>query len=130
MQIIGFPKAAICFTNEQYKMIDYVITNYDKFEFLRKKLQTIRDIEHLYRKIIFNKISPFDLYSFNKNLTTISIQGMTCGHCTNSVKQTIESVGGKKVEVNLDQSNAYFDCDVNIIELKEKIESLGYKVES
>ena len=52
-------------------MIEYVITNYDKFEFLRKKLQTIRDIEHLYRKIIFNKISPTDLYSFNQNLNTI-----------------------------------------------------------
>jgi len=59
------------YLNEQYKMIDYVITNYDKFEFLRKKLQTIRDIEHLYRKIIFNKISPTDLYSFNQNLNTI-----------------------------------------------------------
>lgn len=77
-------------------------------------------------------LSPYypSKLSDNQSLTTISIQGMTCGHCTNSVKQTIESVGGKKVEVNLDQSNAYFDGDVNIIELKEKIESLGYKVEN
>ena len=65
------PVTDVKYLKEQYKMIDYVKNNYEKFEFLRKKFQTIKDIEHLYRKIIFNKITPIDLYNFNLNLITI-----------------------------------------------------------
>ena len=65
------PVTDIKYLREQYKIVDYVKTNYDKFEFLRKKFKTIKDIEHLYRKIIFNKISPNALFHFNQNLHTI-----------------------------------------------------------
>ena len=65
------PVVNIEYLNEQYKIIDYIKTNYNQIEFLRKKFQTIKDIEHLYRKIVFNKITPNDLYSFNQNLHTI-----------------------------------------------------------
>ena len=65
------PVTDIKYLRKQYKIVDYVKTNYDKFEFLRKKFKTIKDIEHLYRKIIFNKISPNALFHFNQNLHTI-----------------------------------------------------------
>lgn len=69
--IILHPVNDIPYLKRQYKIVDYVMSNYEKFEFMRKKLKTIRDFEHLYRKIIFNKISPSDLWSFNQNLYTI-----------------------------------------------------------
>ena len=65
------PVTDIKYLNKEYDIIDYVKHNYDKFEFLRQKFKTIKDIEHLYRKIIFNKITPYDLYIFNQNLHTI-----------------------------------------------------------
>jgi len=65
------PVTNIEYLNEQYSMIEYLIGNWDKFSFLRKAFQSITDIEHLYRKIVFNKISPNDLYKFNNNLRCI-----------------------------------------------------------
>ena len=65
------PVTDISYLNEQYNMIEYLIENWDKYEFLRKSFQNIKDIEHLYRKIIFNKVSPNDFYNFNNNLHTI-----------------------------------------------------------
>lgn len=65
------PVTNVSYLNGQYDMIEYLIDNWDKYEFLRKKFQNIKDIEHLYRKIIFNKISPNDLFNFNQNLHTI-----------------------------------------------------------
>ena len=65
------PVTDINYLNTQYDMIDHMITNYDKFVFLRKEFISIRDIEHLYRKIIFNKITPYDFYQFVENLHSI-----------------------------------------------------------
>ena len=65
------PVTNVAYLNEQYNMIDYLIKNWEKYEFLRKSFKAITDIEHLYRKIIFNKISPIDLYNFNNNLHCI-----------------------------------------------------------
>ena len=65
------PVTDILYLNEQYNMIEYLIENWEKYQFLRKSFQAITDIEHLYRKIIFNKISPNDLFNFNNNLHCI-----------------------------------------------------------
>jgi len=65
------PVTDVKYLNEQYKMIEYLINNWDKYKFLRTAFQNIKDIEHLYRKIIFNKITPHDFYNFNKNLHSI-----------------------------------------------------------
>ena len=65
------PVTNIPYLNEQYNMIEYLIKNWDKYEFLRKSFKSITDIEHLYRKIIHNKISPNDLFNFNNNLHCI-----------------------------------------------------------
>ena len=69
--IILHPTTNIEYLNREYDTIDYIIENNDTFMPIRKRLQTIKDIEFLYRKIIFNKISPIDLFSFRNNLHTI-----------------------------------------------------------
>ena len=65
------PVTDTSYLNEQYDMIEYLIQNWEKYEFLRKSFRSITDIEHLYRKIIHNKVSPNDLFNFNKNLHCI-----------------------------------------------------------
>ena len=65
------PVTNIQYLNEQYDMIEYLIENWEKYEFLRNSFKSITDIEHLYRKIIHNKITPLDLCNFNNNLQCI-----------------------------------------------------------
>ena len=65
------PVTDIKYLNTQYNMIDHFINNFDKYQSLRKTFISIKDIEHLYRKIIFNKVSPYDFYLFVQNLHTI-----------------------------------------------------------
>ena len=86
------PVTDVSYLNEQYNMIEYLIENWDKYEFLRKSFQAITDIEHLYRKIIFNKISPNDLYNFNNNL-----------HCIQDIHQILkqDKVMMKYIENNI-----------------------------
>jgi DNA mismatch repair protein MutS len=86
------PVTDISYLNEQYNMIEYLIENWNKYEFLRKSFQAITDIEHLYRKIIFNKISPNDLYNFNTNL-----------HCIQDIHQILkqDKIMMKYIENNI-----------------------------
>ncbi len=65
------PVTDVEYLNEQYSMIEHIINNWEKFTKYRNMLKTIKDIEHLYRKIIFNKITPYNLATFNANLHTI-----------------------------------------------------------
>ena len=65
------PVTDIKYLNTQYNIIGHILENYDMFIKLRKKFISIKDIEHLYRKIIFNKVSPFDLSQFIDNLHCI-----------------------------------------------------------
>ena len=65
------PVTDIKYLNTQYDMVDHVLNNYDDFIKLRKMFVSIKDIEHLYRKIIFNKVTPFDLSQFMDNLELI-----------------------------------------------------------
>jgi len=65
------PVTDIKYLNTQYDIIGHILENYEMFIKLRKKFINIKDIEHLYRKIIFNKVSPFDLSQFIDNLHCI-----------------------------------------------------------
>ena len=59
------------YLNTQYEIVDHVLNNYNDFINLRKLFISIKDIEHLYRKIIFNKVTPLDLSQFINNLELI-----------------------------------------------------------
>lgn len=61
---------------------------------------------------------------------TLKVQGMSCGHCVNSVEGAVKNIGaaaqvdlaGKSVTVNYDESK------VSLESIKEAIEDQGYDV--
>uniref|UniRef100_A0A6C0KDJ5 DNA mismatch repair proteins mutS family domain-containing protein n=1 Tax=viral metagenome TaxID=1070528 RepID=A0A6C0KDJ5_9ZZZZ len=65
------PVTDVEYLQEQYDIMEYFIDNWDDYSFLRKKLSKIKDIEYLYRKIIFQKVEPIELYQFFNNLNSI-----------------------------------------------------------
>ncbi len=65
------PVTDVEYLQEQYDIMEYFIDNWDEYSFLRKKLSKIKDIEYLYRKIIFQKVEPIELYQFFNNLNSI-----------------------------------------------------------
>ena len=65
------PVTNIEYLQEQYDIIEHFIDNWDDYSYLRKKLGKIKDIEYLYRKIIFQKVEPNELYQFYNNLNSI-----------------------------------------------------------
>jgi copper chaperone len=60
----------------------------------------------------------------------ILIEGMSCGHCVNHVKEALTELGGKAVDVNLDRklATAEFGDDVTDEKIKLAIEDAGYDV--
>ena len=65
------PVTDVDYLQEQYDIMEHFIDNWDDYSYLRKKLGKIKDIEYLYRKIIFQKVEPNELYQFYNNLNSI-----------------------------------------------------------
>ena len=61
---------------------------------------------------------------------TISIEGMSCGHCVSAVTDALNKLEGvKSVEVNLENKNAVIEVDnVKDEDIKEAIENIGFDV--
>lgn len=63
---------------------------------------------------------------------TFNVEGMSCMHCVNAVKNSVGSLPGiGKVDVDLEGKKVavVFDADkINIEEIKDKIEEAGYEV--
>lgn len=61
---------------------------------------------------------------------TITVKGMTCGGCVNSVTKALKSVEGvQEANVDLQGQNAtvqFDDSKTNVEVLKEAIENAGY----
>lgn len=65
-------------------------------------------------------------------MTTIKIQGMSCGHCVKAVTNALSGVDGvTNVKVSLEKNEAVFDSskDVDMEEIKKAVEEQGYKVD-
>ena len=63
--------------------------------------------------------------------TTVRIEGMSCGHCVNHVKEALGEIDNvQNVEVNLENKIALFESNIKIDEEKIKfaIEDAGYEV--
>ncbi len=61
----------------------------------------------------------------------IVIEGMTCGHCVNHVKEALSELEGVTgVDVNLDTKTAVLEAtgDVNDEDIEFTIDEVGYKV--
>lgn len=59
----------------------------------------------------------------------ITIEGMSCNHCVNHVKEALEELSGvTKVEVILGERCAYVEGTASKEEVREAIEEVGYDV--
>jgi copper ion binding protein len=61
---------------------------------------------------------------------TISIEGMTCGHCAARVTKALQAVNGVKgVDVSLERKNAVLEGDGLVdADIRAAIEDAGYQV--
>lgn len=65
---------------------------------------------------------------------TISVQGMSCGHCKASVEGALKKLDGvSAAEVHLEEGNVdvtFDETKVTVDAMKEAIEEQGYDVEA
>jgi len=63
---------------------------------------------------------------------TLSVKGMSCGHCVKSVEGSVGELNGvQHVEVNLNEAKVTVEFDQNKVSLesiKEAIDDQGYEV--
>jgi copper chaperone len=61
---------------------------------------------------------------------TLKVEGMSCGHCVNSVEGAVKSLGASgKVDLNAGAVTVEFDeSKVSLDAIKEAIEEQGYDV--
>lgn len=63
---------------------------------------------------------------------TLNVQGMSCGHCVNSIQQNVGQINGvQSVKVNLEEGkvDVTFNSDaVSLKDIKDVIEDQGYDV--
>jgi len=84
--------------------------------------------------IIFNsyriKFLSKSVVTSSNNKTTINVSGMTCSHCTESVKNTLLKLEGiKDVQVDLDSGKVYIDSDnIDFVLIKKNIKELGFDI--
>ena len=58
----------------------------------------------------------------------IKISGMTCNHCTETIEKGIRSMGVSDINVDLDSSIATLRTTIDVNKIKDKIISLGFKI--
>ncbi len=65
---------------------------------------------------------------------TFIVKGMSCGHCSSSVKGALEGIGGvSNATVDLDTGKVdvvYMEGETSIAEMVEAVEDQGYDVEA
>lgn len=60
-------------------------------------------------------------------MTTITVEGMTCGHCEQTVEEALQDVSGvTDVNVNREKEQASVDGDADATALVEAVEEVGY----
>lgn len=58
----------------------------------------------------------------------ISIEGMSCSHCINNVKEALEDINVKVLEVNLNGKYALIDTNIENEIIIDAISEAGYDV--
>ncbi|WP_068620278.1 copper ion binding protein [Paenibacillus tuaregi] len=64
------------------------------------------------------------------NKVTLQVEGMSCGHCVNSVEKALREAGASG-KVNLAAKSVeveYNEAEISLETLKEAIEDQGYEV--
>ncbi|SFG96343.1 Copper chaperone CopZ [Halopelagius inordinatus] len=58
---------------------------------------------------------------------TITVEGMTCGHCEQTVEEALQEVSGvTDATADRETEQASVDGDVNVTELVQAVEDAGY----
>jgi len=65
---ISKPSTNISYLNNEYNKIQYILDNFNRYEFIRGEFYNMKDIESLYRKIALNKATPYDIYLLKNTL--------------------------------------------------------------
>lgn len=65
------PTTDVKYLNSEYNITEHFVNNWESYSYLRTTLKKIKDIEYLYRKIVFKKIYPNELSEFYKNIIVI-----------------------------------------------------------
>ena len=65
------PTTDIDYLQKEYKIVDYVKTNFEVLSPIQKKLSQICDFERLFRKMVLKRVTPGELVQFFKNLKVI-----------------------------------------------------------
>lgn len=58
----------------------------------------------------------------------INIEGMSCNHCVNHVKEALEDININVLEVNLDEKYALVNTTIENETIIEAIDEAGYTV--
>lgn len=62
-------------------------------------------------------------------MTTIKIKGMSCQHCVESTRKSLEGIPGiSNVQIDLAKNEATFDGKVDIQSVKEAITKIGFEL--
>lgn len=115
-----------------------IIHNHDSHNhgdmFLNEELKIIIGIVFLIMIVlsIYRKYSP-KLFATKKvilsNETRVIIEGMTCNHCVETVKNTAEKIKGvDEIDIKLEENSAYIKGNFDFDDFKKQIENVGYKV--
>lgn len=82
----------------------------------------------IYRKKIAPRLNR-KVLEMENNVTKVAIDGMTCNHCVQNVHNAITKVDGvENVEVSLADKSAIVKGPVDLKQLQNAIEAVGYKV--
>lgn len=86
--------------------------------------ETVHDLGYNYKGIIHKSFKNLNMKNYK-----ISINGMTCNHCTMNVEKTLKQLNGiKEVKANLSDNSANIEGEnINFEEIKKAIESIGYE---
>lgn len=58
----------------------------------------------------------------------LNVEGMTCSHCENRVKNAVLELGAKTVSVSLADKTVTVESDLTAAAIKAAIEDAGYDV--
>lgn len=59
--------------------------------------------------------------------TTLAVEGMTCGHCEQTVEEALEDIAGvRDAEADRDAKQVTVDGDADLEELVAAVEDAGY----
>jgi len=112
------------YLSQEYDIIEYILNNYESLEIIRKKLNTIKDIEKLERKLILNKINPYEIVEIYSNTNTlIEIMKVIKNHyiLNNYINENNDFIETSETLTKFIEKYIDIPLAINILKIKEPI---------